>query len=108
MAMLKGLVIGLGLLIVLALGVIAVTVANRTSGPKTTEAPVATAAPGAFGKVHVELPPGARVVETHIEGGRLVLRIVRPDGSEAVLAYDLAGGRPAGTVELGTAPAAAK
>ncbi len=111
MAMLKGLVVVLGVLIVVALGVIAVTVATRVSAPTkpaATASASAAALTGAFGNVRVALPAGARVLETHIEGGRLVLRVARLDGSEAVLAYDLATGREAGAIELTTAPAGTK
>ncbi len=105
MAMLKGLVVVLGVLIVVALGVIAVTVTNRMSGPNKAAETSAGAAPAGAGHVRVTLPPDARVVESHVEGGRLVLRLVRSDGGQEIRLYDLATGRAAGTVALDTMPA---
>jgi hypothetical protein len=105
MAMLKGLVVVLGVLIVVALGVIAVTVANRLSDGGKTETAATDGAHTTFGDIRVALPHGARVVETHAEGGRLVLRVERADGEPQILIYDLATGRALGTVTL-TVPGA--
>ncbi len=103
MAMLKGLVVGLGVLIVIALGIIAVTVTNRMSGGGKPASTTGTAPSAALGTVRVALPAGARVLETHVEDGRLVLRLARPDGREEVRLYELTTGRAAGTIELDAA-----
>ena len=67
MAWLKALVIGMGVLIVAGIGVVAVTLVNRMGG---STAPSASA-PAATGRI--ELPPGARIAETHVDGKTMKL-----------------------------------
>lgn len=125
--MLKAVVIVLGLLIILSIGVIAVTVFRRLSdtGPppaRLATAPASTApastepatngtadaAPergtGAplpvFGDRRVELPQGARLVETRITGDRMFLRARLLGGNEVWIVLSLLTGQQLGSFEL--------
>ena len=80
MRALKGLVIGMGALIVAGLAVVAVTIANRTLDGAPSEAALA-------------LPEGAELVETALDGGRIALRLRLADGSTAIHVFELATGR---------------
>ena len=82
MRALKALVIGMGVLIVAGLVTVVVTIANRTldADRPPTEAAFA-------------IPPGAEVLETALDGGRMALRLRLPDGTAAIHVFDLATGR---------------
>ncbi len=85
MRALKGLVIGMGVLIVAGLAVVVVTIANRSfhGAAAPTDAVLA-------------LPQGAEVVETSLDGQRLALRLRLADGTSEIHVFDLAtGGRTA-------------
>lgn len=71
--MLKAVVIGLGVLIVIALGLIVVGIVRKFSGP---------AAPAAAQSAVFSLPPGARIVEMQSQPNRLVLRVHTQAGDE--------------------------
>ena len=87
MAWLKALVIGMGVLIVAGIGVVAVTLVNRMGGTVASSAPSGpTAAAG-----RIELPPGARIAETHLDGKTVVLRLAMPDGSTRIALYETSG-----------------
>ena len=79
MAWLKALVIGMGVLIVAGIGVVAVTLVNRTGG----------GAPASAGRI--ELPRGARIAETHVDGKSVVLRLTMPDGTSRIAVYEMSG-----------------
>ena len=70
--MLKAVVIGLGVLIVIALAFVVVGIARKFSGS-------AVPAPGA---AVFALPPGARIVEMQSEPNRLILRVRGETGEE--------------------------
>jgi hypothetical protein len=91
MAWLKALVIGMGVLIVAGVGVIAVTLVNRMGGTSPGSAPTAAIASNSSVAGRIELPPGARIAETHVEGKTLVLRLAMPDGGTRIAVYDLTG-----------------
>ncbi|MDE0058430.1 MAG: hypothetical protein OXI22_17575 [Defluviicoccus sp.] len=89
MPALKALVIGMALLIVAGLAVVAVTIANRTlDGGGPTDAAFA-------------LPPGAEILETALDGGRIALRLRLADGSTAIHVYDLDTGERAAVARIG-------
>jgi hypothetical protein len=99
---LKALVISLGILIVAGMAVVAVTVANRIGDraePARPAAPAATAGTP-FGRAEVAIPKGARVVETAVSGGRLVVRLELAGGATRLLVLDPDTGRAAGAVDL--------
>jgi len=72
--MLKAVVIGLGMLIVIALGAVALGIVQKFSHPAAPSA----AAPG----VAFVLPAGAKLVEMQTSGNRLVLRMHSQAGDE--------------------------
>lgn len=80
--MLKAVVIGLGLLIVIALGAVALGIVQKFSHP----AP-APAAGQAFA-----LPQGARIVEMQASGSRLILRVHAADGGDEIDIVDTSDG----------------
>ena len=89
MRALKGLVIGMGALIVAGLAVVAVTIVNRSlDGGAATEAALA-------------LPEGAEVLETALDGGRVALRLRLADGTTAIHVFDLATGRRIAAARIG-------
>ena len=103
MRALKALVIVMGILIVAGTAVIAVTLARRSAddGAARTGGDAAVAAP------RIELPAGARVVETALDGTRIALRIVLADGTERIIVIDTETGRRTGAVDVVPAAAAA-
>lgn len=120
--MLKAVVIVLGLLIILSIGVIAVTVFRRLSdaGPppaRLATAPASTEATSngsadagserssnvpmpVFGHRKVDMPPGARLVETRIAGDRMFLRARLLGGNEVWIVLSLLTGEQLGSFEL--------
>ncbi len=107
--MLKAVVIGLGVLILVALGVIVVTVASRLESGKATVAAMAPApaSPGTtaptlgagYGVKDVEIPPGARIVSVRVVGPRLLFDVAGPGPKRALMVYDLDTGKRLGTIE---------
>ena len=95
MQALKALVIILGILILIAFGFLAYGVATKFGGSKPT-----VAVERNFAENRITLPAGARVVETTFGGGRIILRMVKPDGAEALVLIDAATGVRAGLVHL--------
>ena len=95
MQALKALVIILGICILIAFGFLAYGVTTKFGGSKPT-----VAAEGNFAENRVALPAGARVVETTFGGGRIILRVVKADGTEALVLIDAATGARAGLVHL--------
>jgi hypothetical protein len=72
--MLKAVVIGLGVLIVIALGLVVVGIVRKFSAPGAVAAAQSSAV--------FALPPGAVVVEMQSQSNRLVLRLHTPAGDE--------------------------
>ena len=95
MQTLKALVIILGILILIAFGFLAYGVATKFGGSKPR-----VAAQGSFSENWVALSAAARVVETTFGGGRIILRVVTPDGAEALVLIDAATGVRVGLVHL--------
>ncbi len=95
MQALKTLVIILGILILIAFGFLAYGVATKFGGSNPT-----VAAEGNFAENRVALSAGARVVETTFGGGRIILRVVEPDGTEALVLIDATTGVRVGLVHL--------
>lgn len=91
MKALKGLVIGMGVLIVVALVVVIWTIANRMSGSGDATGPANLAVP---------LPQGAQVLESNADGNRLYLRLRTPDGGEQIRVIDTRDGQVITTIRL--------
>lgn len=95
MRALKFLVIAMGVLIVAGIGVIAVTVAQRS----------AESVVGAPTDLKVDIPAGSRIVETALDGERMALRLELSDGGTRVLVLDTATGREVARVDVREADA---
>ena len=87
---LKLAVVAMGALIVVGVIVMAVTIALRFSG-------MAEADPALSETIALTLPAGATIVETALDGDRLVVRLDTP-GGPVVQLLDLASGRLLSTV----------
>lgn len=103
MQALKALVIGMGVLIVIAVVVLIVGVMNRPTKNTQPTAETMAAPPIPFTPQSILLPPGAEIAETRIGDGRIVLRLALPDGSGRLVIVDAASGQVTGTVDLKTA-----
>ena len=90
-AMIKAVVIGLGVLIVVATGVLVAGVLDRVGDTPAT----ADHRDGA-----VALPAGSRVMSIASDDGRLSLLLELASGSQAVLTIDGLTGEPLSTLEL--------
>lgn len=86
---LKGLVIGMGVLIFAGLIVVVVTIANRASDDGPGKTPIAA-------ESTLKIPPGAQVLETTLDGSRVALRLRLRDGGTAIHIFNLADGKSAG------------
>jgi hypothetical protein len=80
MALLKTAVIVMGVLIFAGIAVVGVTLVNRVGG---ASAPAASA--------RIELPQGARIVESRADGKTILLRVTLADGKTQLRLYDLEG-----------------
>jgi hypothetical protein len=82
-AWLKALVIGMGVLIVAGVVALAVLMVNRVGGEPSPLAPPVAG--------RIDLPQGARIAETHVDGKTVVLRLTMPDGSSRIALYETSG-----------------
>ena len=87
--LLKAVVIGLGILLVLGSVVLVTTLVMRLNA-RGTSAPVSA---------EISLPPGAEILESHLDQGRLLLRM-RISGAEEIRFYDPSTGAQTGTFKL--------
>lgn len=99
MQALKALVITLGILILIAFGFMVYGVATKF-GKEGEEAPIS----GAFGETRVVIPAGSKILSTNLGSGRIVLRVAKADGSQALVLIDAETGRRAGLVHLDQGP----
>lgn len=53
-----------------------------------------------FQPAEVTVPKGGKLVETQIQGDRVVVRVAQPDGQEALHILDLGSGRMLGTIAI--------
>lgn len=90
-AMIKAVVIGLGVLIVVATGVLVAGVLDRVGD---------TPATGDHRDGAVALPTGSRVMSIASDDGRLSLLLELASGSQAILTIDGLTGEPLSTLEL--------
>jgi hypothetical protein len=91
MRAIKGLVIGMGVLILAGFVVVAVTLAVRTKGNDPNGAP--------FQNV-VQLPAGGKIVETTFGDDKIILRIRMQNGGDALVLIDARDGRERGRIAL--------
>ncbi|MBL6933838.1 MAG: hypothetical protein ISR48_00330 [Alphaproteobacteria bacterium] len=113
MQALKALVIGMGVLILVAMAVLAVTIYKRatTPGDETAEAEAGLRAGAAsgissdtFGSVDLPIPEGATVEAMEAEDDRLILRLRLNDGSTSIMVVDIASGALIGNFLLQPRP----
>lgn len=100
MQALKALVIFLGILVLVAAGVVAVTIYKRAT--KGLEEAAQT--PAGFGKKELPLPPGAALEDMTASGKHLILRLRMENGAPRILVIDLATGEPLGELDFGAGP----
>jgi hypothetical protein len=91
MGAIKGVVIGLGLLILAGFVVVAVTLVTRMQGLDEERPPFSSS---------ISVPQGAQIAETVPSDRTLVLRLALPDGSAALLMIDAESGNEVGRVRL--------
>lgn len=108
MQFLKGLVIGLGVLIFAGLGLLAYGFYHQARDPGWRMFPAAApgeppAAPSApFGTVGLDLPAGCTIDDVAPDGERAYLTIGPEDGPCArVVVFDVVGGRVLGVIKPG-------
>lgn len=122
---LKIAVVGMGLLIVVGLGAVIWRIVELASSPKADTAVPAISAPAAGGggaseqalsrggapaadaawlpEVELALPPDAAIRSVSLDGGHLAVHYEAPTGT-GIAVLDLASGRPASHVRIGSAP----
>lgn len=110
MQALKALVIFLGVLIVIGMGILAYGIMLKfgewqaKKDVETTPAPLAVTTPVVAevwtGDLKVAIPAGARVAETVVADGQLIVRLSLADDSQRYLIFDLGTGRQIGAIEL--------
>ena len=126
MRALKGLVIGMGALIVVGLTIVVVTIAMRLTGPEAadpegtgnvadtadagdTTPPAAASAQGArpFGELQLGMADSCRIADAVASGGMLVVRVDGPakDGCGELVVVDPGQGRVLGRIRPGAAGA---
>ena len=101
---LKGLVIGMGVFIVVGLTVVIVTVIKRqgSEGPSAMQSLAGVSVPveHGFGEKRIQISKGAKVLETIIDGNRLVVRLDLSGGGQALLLVDITTGQQIGLIRL--------
>lgn len=113
MQALKALVIFLGVLIVIGMGVLAYGIMlkfgewqAKKDGEATSLVEIAPSAPVPVvtevwtGDLKVAIPAGARVAETVVADGQMIVRLTLADDSQRYLIFDLGTGRRIGAIEL--------
>ena len=95
MRALKALVIILGIVIVAGTTVLVTTIIQRGSrlaGAPAPARPAASPASNGSAAHALALPAGAKVLESRLGEGRVLLRAALPDGGEALFVFDAATG----------------
>ena len=95
MQALKALVITLGILILIAFGFMVYGVATKF-GKDGEEASISSN----FRETRVTIPVGARILEASLGGGRVVVRVAKPDGGEALVLIDAESGMGTSLIHL--------
>jgi hypothetical protein len=95
MGALKTLVVVMGVAILIGASVLLTLIVERGRRLAATPPVEGAAAAGlpAVGAHRLALPAGARVVESRLDGGRILLRAALAGGGEAVFVFDAASGR---------------
>ena len=94
---LKTLVVVLGVAILISAGFVAYGVATRFSEPA---AQGRSTTPPPDDPVSVALPAGVTVLDSDLDGDRILLRLRLPDNSERLVIYDAVSGAQLGVINL--------
>jgi hypothetical protein len=95
MSAIKGVVIGMGVLILVGFVVVAITLVTRSKG--------GSEAKDQFQNM-VRLPAGSQVLETRLGDRNILLRIRAGDGAESLVLIDAANGAERGRISLTVGP----
>lgn len=80
------LVVGLGVAILIVVAaMIGMAIKRAFFDPKTPQATTATLTPGEVPELNLELPAGATVAESRMDGATLVVRTTAPEGDEILI-----------------------
>jgi hypothetical protein len=94
MGALKTLVVVMGVAILIGASVLVTLIFERGRRLAATPPVERTAAAGSPAGAHrLALPAGTRVVESRLDGGRILLRAALAGGGEALFVFDAASGR---------------
>tara|TARA_Y100001934_G_scaffold151214_1_gene181301 strand:+ start:20317 stop:20622 length:306 start_codon:yes stop_codon:yes gene_type:complete len=93
---LKALVIFLGVLIFVAFGFLAYGIISKLKTDGNVPPHL-----DKFIETTVAAPKGARIIETRIEGNRILVRLEKTDGREALVLIDARTGKKLGLIHLG-------
>jgi hypothetical protein len=89
---LKILVGGMGVLMLLGIGAVALRMVSFATGPRATGSAAQTAVATLSGEIMLELPKGARVVSVSVSGNRLAVHHESPSGT-GIAVIDLDTGK---------------
>ncbi len=104
LALLKAIVIGLGVLIVAGVIVLVVTIANRL-GDMGEAKPADRAPPTAsFGRLEIPAAPQAEILAASTSGGTILLTLRAPGRPDSVVVLDAATGQERGRLQLAPGP----
>ena len=98
MRALKVLVVVRGVMLVGGTAALIAAIIDRAS--RHTPQSATTPATRGFEHAAIELPPGARVLGAELAGDRILVRLARDEGGEALLLIDVKTGAPLGTIDL--------
>ncbi len=99
MALLKALVIGMGILIVLAMAMLAYGLISKTGSKQSGDTP-SPAAVAAFGNIVIPDAVGCRIEDATTDANRLIVTLGGTGDCRRVVVVDMAGGEIAGTVRV--------
>jgi hypothetical protein len=99
MRALKILVVVMGVMLVGGTAALIAAIIDRAS--RHTPAAATSPSPrGGFERSSVALPPGARVLSADLAGDRILVRLARSEGGEALIIIDAKTGVHLGTIDL--------
>ena len=98
-------VIGLGIaILVVVAAMIGLAVRNAVNKKPESAAAAVTTIPGDVPQLALDLPPGATIAESHIEGGSLLVRVTAPTGDE-IFIIDPRGAKLVARIKRNNPPA---
>ncbi len=104
MRMLQALVIFMAVLIFIAMGFLVYGLMTRVDVVEDVVNPAPALTGKAFNDVNVTLPAGASVGWMTVADGRIVVHVAVDGGRDEIRLFELASGRPLGTIRFMPAP----